>query len=162
MGARLSSRLYSPIRFFPSCITLRSIRLIRVWYPGPFDLNQSTTSRSTRSDIRCFRGRFHRDSGFASSSASENKSSSTEANKRSIVRGCTLAFFLLFFDLRVMTQLYIPHRHHITFLQEHSSRVPGRMNVSTCIHGSPKAYTALPAAIATYSFPSTENAIGAA
>jgi hypothetical protein len=30
------------------------------------------------------------------------------------------------------------------------------------VYGSPNAYTALPAAIATYSFPSTANAMGAA
>jgi hypothetical protein len=78
------------------------MRLIRVWYPGPFDLNQSTTSRSTRSEIRCFRGRFQRDSGLASSSASENKSSSTAANS-SMVAGRALSFRLSFLDLRVMT-----------------------------------------------------------
>jgi hypothetical protein len=106
------------VRFFPSCITLRRMRLIRVWYPGPFDLNQSTTSRSTRSEIRCFRGRFQRDSGLASSSASENKSSSTAANS-SMVAGRALDFRLFFLDLCVITELYIPYRHHVTFLQEH-------------------------------------------
>jgi hypothetical protein len=32
----------------------------------------------------------------------------------------------------------------------------------TCAYGNPNAYTALPAAIATYSFPSTAKAMGAA
>jgi hypothetical protein len=135
------------------------MRLIRVWYPGPFDLNQSTTSRSTRSEIRCFRGRFQRDSGLASSSDSENKSSSTAANS-SMVAGRALDFRLFFLDLRVTTELYIPYRHRVRFLQEHLSQ--GRAKLSAHIHGSPNAYTALPAAIATYSFPSTANAIGAA
>ncbi len=45
------------------------------------------------------------------------------------------------------------------FLKEHFA---GFAHPGTRLYGSPKAYTALPAAMATYSFPSTANAIGAA
>src|ERR1700733_2425159 len=81
-------RLYlSPDRFFPSIITLLNTRLIRVWYPGPFDLNQSTTSVSMRNEILSLRGRFQRGSAPVFSSASDNSSSSTDACRSPILPG---------------------------------------------------------------------------
>lgn len=57
-----------------------------------------------------------------------------------------------FWGLPVMTKSCTHSRDDDVFRPEHF-----RLS-----YGSPKTYTALPAAIATYSFPSTANAIGAA
>src|ERR1700685_2083254 len=73
-----------PPRFFPSIITLLNIRLIRVWYPGPLDRNQSTTSVSMRNEILSLRGRFQRGSASFASSASTNRSFSPDARKAPI------------------------------------------------------------------------------
>jgi hypothetical protein len=87
---------------------------------GPLDLNQSTTSVSTRNQILRLRGRFQRDSALPSFSASNNRSSSTDACSSISFPGRDRAFrrfaFLL---LAVMTQSYALHRHDVTFLQEH-------------------------------------------
>ena len=108
-------------RFFPSIITRRNIRLIRVWYPGPLDLNQSTTSRSTRNEILCFRGRFQRASASVSPLASQMRSSSTDPCSRATLRDCGILRFV-FLAFTVMTLLYRPPCHDVVFPQEHSRR----------------------------------------
>jgi hypothetical protein len=78
------------------------MRVMRVWYPGPFDLNQSTTSQSIRNVSRCFRGRFQRDPAGGSGSASPKSSSSTEAKMRPTLFPRGRAFFRrVFFALDV-------------------------------------------------------------
>jgi hypothetical protein len=110
-------------RFFPSIITRRNIRLIRVWYPGPLDLNQSTTSQSTRNEILCFRGRFQRGSACVSPPASQKRSSSIDPCSRAIFsrRDCGIRRFV-FLTLAVMTLLYARSCHDAMFLQEHSGQ----------------------------------------
>jgi len=78
---------------------------MRVWYPGPFDLNQSTTSQSIRNVSRCFRGRFQRDSAAGSCSASPNRSSSTEAKMRPTRPPCRRTFFRRVFSNLDVTPL---------------------------------------------------------
>ncbi len=95
-------------RFFASIMTRRNIRLIRVWYPGPLDLNQSTTSQSTRNEILCFRGRFQRGSASVSPPASPKRSSSIDACSRAIRRDCGILRFV-FLVFTVMTLLYAPY-----------------------------------------------------
>jgi hypothetical protein len=127
-NSRLSEKVdpyLSPVRFLPSIMTFLNIRLIRVWYPGPLDLNQSTTSISTRNEILRLRGRFQRASASPSSSASNNRSSSTDARSSRTFPGRARAFRrFVFLVLAVMTQSYTPHRHDVMFLQEHFPYFP--------------------------------------
>ena len=92
--------------------------MIRVWYPGPLDLNQSTTSQSTRNEILCFRGRFQRASAPVSALASQMRSSSTDPCSRAILRDRGILRFV-FLALTVMTLLYRPSCHDDMFPVEH-------------------------------------------
>ena len=84
------------------------------------DLNQSTTSVSTRSEILRLRGRFQRASVLPSSSAKNSRSSSNDACSSISFRGRGRGFDFLV--LGVTTQSYAPYRHDVTLLQEHCDR----------------------------------------
>jgi hypothetical protein len=99
-------------------MTRRNIRLIRVWYPGPLDLNQSTTSQSTRNEILCFRGRFQRGSASVSPPASHKRSSSIDPCSRAIRRDCGIRRFV-FLGFTVITLLYDLSCDDVMFPQEH-------------------------------------------
>ena len=88
---------------------------------GPFDLNQSTNSVSTRNEILRLRGRFQRASAPVSGSTSENKSSSTDARSSMTLRRSRPRFAALLLRLSCMTLSCAHYRDDVVFLQEHSA-----------------------------------------
>ena len=83
-------------------------------------MSQSNTSVSTRNEILPLRGRFQRASALVPSSASDNRSSSTDARNRPTLPGLAFRRFA-FLVLAVMTALYTLGCNDDMFRVKHSS-----------------------------------------